>query len=300
MKSTNRFILTLFLSITVSSSVFAQSSLSFLKIGVGGRAAGMGEAYTAVVDDATASYWNPAGLRQLKNQQLFLVHNEWLHDVRSEYVTFAIPAKNYTLAFSLNSINIGDIELRGRQPSVDPIATFTAHDLAIGVSYARSIREEWDVGINLKYLFEKIYIEESNGVAVDLGVQYHPQKLPLTFGLTLQNLGTMSDLRDTAPELPRLLRLGLAYRPTFLQNSQLLLASDFVHDFEGNSHLHLGAEYLLKEYFAVRFGYQSGYELKNVQFGFGFQSGKILLDYGYIPLQQDFGQGHRLSFGVNF
>ncbi len=284
----------------MASSVMSQSGLSFLKIGVGGRASGMGEAFSAVVDDATATYWNPAGLMQLNQQQLFLIHNEWFGDVRSEYVTFALPTKNYAIGFSLNSINIGNIELRGQQPSVDPIATFTAHDLALGLSYAHSITTEWDVGVTLKYLFEKIYIEESSGIAVDIGVQYHPEIIPFKFGLTLQNLGKMNKLGGQSPGLPRIFRFGLAFNPAILQADHLLFAGDFVHDFEGNSHFHMGTEYLLKDLLTVRIGYQTGYEIKSIQFGFGFRSDKILMDYGYVPLQKNFGQGHRFSFGINF
>lgn len=295
-----KYLLTILLALNIVSTALSQSGLSFLKIGIGGRASGMGEAFSAVVDDATATYWNPAGLMQLNQQQLFLIHNEWLEDVRSEFVTFALPTKNYSIGFSLNSINIGDIELRGRQPSVDPIATFTAHDLALGLSYARSITTEWDVGVTIKYLFEKIYIEESSGIAGDIGVQYHPAVIPIKFGMTLQNLGRMNKLGSESPELPRIFRLGLAFNPTILQVDHLLFAGDFVHDFEGNSHFHVGTEYLLKDYLEVRLGYQTGYEIKSIQFGFGFRFDKILMDYGYVPLQKNFGQGHRFSFGINF
>jgi hypothetical protein len=47
---------TLGLLLTVSTSAFAQSEAP-----VGVRAAGMGGAFTAVADDGSAAYWNPAG-----------------------------------------------------------------------------------------------------------------------------------------------------------------------------------------------------------------------------------------------
>jgi hypothetical protein len=46
----------------------------FLKVGVGARAMGMGGAFVALANDATASYWNPAGLAQLREAEFSLVH----------------------------------------------------------------------------------------------------------------------------------------------------------------------------------------------------------------------------------
>ena len=52
-------------------------AMTFLKIGVGAEAIGMGESHVAVTDDLYASYWNPAGLAKLQRPQLALMHNEW-------------------------------------------------------------------------------------------------------------------------------------------------------------------------------------------------------------------------------
>ena len=86
-----KFISSLLFVFCTFSLNFAQTSgLSFLKIGVGGRATGMAEAFTAVTDDASATYWNPAGLMHASRNQLSLTHNEWFEDIRSEYVVFTI------------------------------------------------------------------------------------------------------------------------------------------------------------------------------------------------------------------
>jgi hypothetical protein len=42
------------------------STAQFLKIGVGRRASAMGDAFVAISDDASALYWNPAGLVQFE------------------------------------------------------------------------------------------------------------------------------------------------------------------------------------------------------------------------------------------
>lgn len=302
-----RFLYNIAILVLIVNSAFAQTSgLSFLKIGVGGRATGMAEAYTAVANDASATYWNPAGLMNAKKKHISFTHNKWLQDINSEYIAFVLPKEKQAFGFSLNSTNISGIEFRDDRPSVQPIGTFDAHDLALGVSYARSLRPYLDWGVTIKYVYEKIYVEETSGIAGDFGLNYHFSKFPVKLALVLQNVGFMAKLKNEAPALPHVLRFGVSYIPTFsFLTGSWTFAGDFVSDLENRSHVSLGTEYFLKKFFALRFGYQSGFELKNSSFlinhfGFGLISGRFLLDYGYVPIKLNFGQGHRLTFGIKF
>ena len=57
--------------------VYAQAKFPFESarpLYVGARALGMGNAFTAVADDATAGFWNPAGLIQWQGVKLFGVN----------------------------------------------------------------------------------------------------------------------------------------------------------------------------------------------------------------------------------
>lgn len=284
-----------------TSAVNAQSGLSNLKIGIGARSAGMGEAYTAVADDATATYWNPAGLTKIHSVQVLFFHNEWLQDIRSEFIAAVLPSDNYSIAFSLTSNNISDIEIRDERPSVEPLGTFTAHDIVISSSYARRLKDDLTLGISVKYVYQKIYVEESGGLAGDIGLMHRFKDWPIELGATLQNIGFMTRFREESPDLPTLVRFGVAIKPgKKILNQDWLFATDFISEFDGNSHLQLGMEVRLSKSFAVRTGYQTGYDIKDLHFGFGFKTNNMMLDYGYIPLRQDFGQGHRFSIAYNF
>ena len=81
-------LLILGLSTVHAGSNPANTGLAFLKIGVGGRAVGVGEAYTAIANDASAAYWNPAGLAQLEHTEFLLTHNEWIQDVAHDFLGF--------------------------------------------------------------------------------------------------------------------------------------------------------------------------------------------------------------------
>ena len=93
------FILAIFFTInanplwaqTKSHEAAGTTGLNFLKIGVGGRPAGMGEAFVAVADDASALYWNPAGLARLTSPEAIAMHNEWFQGMRYEYLGYVQP-----------------------------------------------------------------------------------------------------------------------------------------------------------------------------------------------------------------
>jgi len=280
---------------------FAQTGLSFLKIGVGGRATGLAEAYSAVVDDPTATYWNPAALCRIQQIEMNFSHNEWFQDVRSEFWALAIPKGKSVWGFSFNSTNIGGIELRGEQPTPHPIAITESHDLAVGISFSRAYNRQIFYGATVKYVYEKLYIEQSWGIAVNVGLLYQTPIENLQLAVVTQNLGKMSKLWHQAPKLPYLVRFGVGYRlPSFLGTSSWLLSCDYLWNINDEDHLNMGLEYEVADWLAVRLGYQTGYEIKDVHLGVGMKFSRYRLDYGYVPLQMNFGSGHRLSLGVKF
>ena len=114
------------------------TGLAFLKVGVGARATAMGEAYTALTDDANATYWNPAALTRLQKAQVTFTHGEWIQDITSEYFAFAAPALGGGFGVSVYSNDIGGIERRVK-PSAEPLAIVGANDVAIGISYGRQL-----------------------------------------------------------------------------------------------------------------------------------------------------------------
>ncbi|MFQ5585057.1 MAG: hypothetical protein ACE5GL_11530, partial [Calditrichia bacterium] len=117
-------ILFLFLNTTLisASENEGKTGLAFLKVGIGARAAGMGEAFSAVVDDALGTYWNPAALASARGSNASLVYNSWLLDIRSEFGALQI-GKHF--AFHVYSFHLGDIPVR-LIPSENPIETTSA------------------------------------------------------------------------------------------------------------------------------------------------------------------------------
>src|SRR5262245_26116582 len=60
------------------------TSANFLKLGIGPRAAAMGDAQVGLADDVYATYWNPAGLAQLQNRESGFVQTQYIQDIQSQ------------------------------------------------------------------------------------------------------------------------------------------------------------------------------------------------------------------------
>ena len=275
-----------------------KTGLSFLKIAIDARAVGMGEAYTAVSSDASATYWNPAGLLNATGSNVIFHHNEWIEDIRGEFAAISFIGKSSAWAFHIRSFNLGEIQVR-EIPTTEPLGKTSAHYLSAGISYSRRLRTRLDVGITVKYLFEKIYVESASGYALDVGLLYRPNISHLRFAATVQNLGKMNRLKNEPSNLPELIRLGMFYEiPWSFEKFQTHIAFDLVKQQSENLKVHLGAEAILFKQLALRGGSMFGYETHDFSFGIGILRSSIRFDYAITPFSQNLGVAHR--FSVNF
>ncbi len=293
----------LFLPITLHAQV-GNSGMAFLKLGISGRGVGLADALTASASGTASLYYNPAGtVRQSDfepSTQFMFTHKEWIQDTRVEFlggVTQLGPMS--ALGAFVTSTTIADIEVRTRPGEAE--GTFTARNMAAGVSYAYRLSDHVSAGVTAKFLYEKIFVDEASGFAADLGVQVDTPVENLKAGFALSNLGGMSPLRSERTTLPSLLRAGGAYNLGLSEGQFAVLgATDLVYIFpEGRAYLNAGAELRMQQFLAVRLGYQFGSEARGLCAGLGVGYGAFGLDYAYGRLSSDLGTAHTLSLIVN-
>ena len=288
-----------FANLCYAESNPGNTGLAFLKIGAGGRAVGMGEAFTAISNDASATYWNPAGLASMQRSQFMFTHNKWFQGITHGFasVAFNINENYFGLSFISNSVD--GIERRVN-PSTEPLYTIDAHDIMIGVSFAKKYHKNLQWGVTLKYLYEKIYLENTYGAALDLGVIYKTPVAGLNVGAVIQNLGTMSEFKEEKITLPAMAKVGASYTLPSEEYGAWTVVADLIQIFDANLHVHTGLEYELKKIIALRIGYLNGYEERTIQGGLGFKLKRYRIDYAYVPFSSDIGNSHRISFGFSF
>jgi hypothetical protein len=180
--------------------VWAQApkySNEFLSIGVGARALGMSNANTAIVEDVTSAYWNPAGLVKIPSKiQVSLMHSEYFAGI-AKYDYGAIAARidpSSVAAFTFIRFGVDDIpnttELIDAEGNIDydRITTFSAADYGFVLTYARSSKiEGLRYGGSVKIIHRKVGdFAKSWGFGLDAGVQYDLKKW--RFGLMARDV----------------------------------------------------------------------------------------------------------------
>ncbi|MDX5444153.1 MAG: PorV/PorQ family protein [Hymenobacteraceae bacterium] len=251
-----------------STASFAQVSApkysnEFLHIGVGGRALGMANVQSAITNDATAGYWNPAGLLQLQDKyNVMLMHSELFAGiVKNDFGAFATPLDSSSaLAVSVIRTGVDNIADTRRLKNeygyiqYDSIRFFSVADYAVIVSYARksNLIEGLRVGANAKIIYRNVGdFANAWGFGVDAGAQLSrgnwqfgamAKDITTTFTawsinadeLRTTYIGTENELIENSVEitLPRLV-LGVGRSFTFKERFTALVAADLDVTFDG-------------------------------------------------------------------
>lgn len=182
---------------------FRKYSNEFLNIGAGARGLSMGNAQVATVDDATAGYWNPAGLVNVKDQpQLSLMHAEYFAGIgKYDYGALAIPVSGgkRTVGISLLRFAVDDIPntIFLVQPdgtiNFDNITTFSSADYAFIFSLAQQVKvrkkHDLNFGVNAKIIHRKAGdFATAWGFGFDAAIQYEHRNWK--FGLVARDVTT--------------------------------------------------------------------------------------------------------------
>lgn len=329
----------LVITLVFSGMSFAQfskrgtSGVQFLKIGVGARAQGMGGAFTAIANDASTLYWNPAGIARIPNMELIFSYTDWLTDINHAFFGFVYNAGSLgSFGVSLTSVSMGDMEITTPEEPQGTGNFFSASDIAFGITYARNMTDRFTFGIKLKLIYESIWDMNASGVAFDLGTIYDIGFSGLKLAMSMANFG--GELRFSGPglltqynafpeagnvapvnvyydtdnvPLPMTFRLGLSYGwDPFGEVVNVTECVEFVKTNDRAEAFILGAEAALMEIFFVRFGINTVQDDEReegistgagINFNFGNYRGAF--DYAYT----DFGRLqniHRFTIGLSF
>lgn len=293
---------------TTAHSINSQTgtcAAPFLKIGISARAFGMGEAQVALVDDSSSIYWNPAGLAKIARGDLTFTDNEWLSDIRYNFVGLGYNlGKLGAFGFGLSYLNYGDIQ--GYDPQGNPTVEFGARDMAVYLSYARSLYSSFRIGANFKYVVQKVDVESGGAVAMDLGLQYDTPLKGLSLGFSAANLGSELKLADQSAKLPVNIRSGLAYTlPLASGKFAVVTAFDLVKPVDNEFQYNFGEEVSIMGVIIARVGYKANTDIAGFCTGLGFKHsfGRIglRLDYAYTTIKEsELGNTHQVTLGIGF
>ncbi len=286
-----------------SQTLSSNSSTSFpiLTSGMGARAVGMGESFTAVADDLSALYYNSAGLAQIQQPEAVLTHNAYLLDGFYENVDGLYPLDSVgTFAFGINYLNYGSIDQRDNFGNL--IGTYTPFDIGAQGGFGFPIDKDIFLGLSSQWIRQEIDGVVHSGLLWDLGFLAKPFER-FSIGLNMKNLGVESG----GFNLPADLLWGAAYRFSLGKEElhSLLVSAGGDLAFQGDSHLNSGFEYAFQRSYFLRAGYSCDLNdtqlggIEGLDFGAGVRVGDFQFDYSF-SFEGDLGNIQRFGLSIFF
>jgi len=309
------------------------SAAAFLQIGVGARAMAMGNAGTTLARDATALYWNPAGVASLTSQAAVTFdHTDWLVDTKLDYVgmAFRVPGVG---ALGLSVLAFDAVDEQPVRTILQPEGTgefYSASDMMMGLTYATALTNRFSAGITGKYIRETLWNESARAFAVDLGILYQTKLDGFTLAASILNFGGNMrlegrDLRrafDDDPKnfsnnqlnvsldtdqfsIPLTFRFGFGYETKITDYHRITLAADLTNPSDNNESVNLGLEYTFGNTLSLRGGYAALFErdrVSGLSFGVGVDRRlldrvRVVAEYSYADMGF-LGAAQRFTLGV--
>ncbi|HNQ43985.1 MAG TPA: PorV/PorQ family protein [Candidatus Cloacimonadota bacterium] len=311
--------------------------MQFLKLGVDARAIGMGEAYTAVTDDISSIYWNPAGLVPAYQNQVFFSHTNWPANIMQEYVAGTYTNGVSTFAAYGTVLHMDKLKLTDEDTFGHTGEYFTNSSVALGLAYAQQFTNKFSAGGGVKYLRENLSEFSVNSFAVDLGSMYNTGWQNVKIGMALKNFGP--DIRyrvdddddssidedpydlfdndgdglidEDGPELevkiPMHFSLGISGDLMRTATSHWIASLQLDNVIDRMETWNLGTEYKMGNIF-FRAGYQFAYDTNGISAGLGWQVptslGIFNIDYAYTDMgylaENMLKSAHRVSLKMRY
>jgi len=295
---------------------------AFLRMGIGARAKSLGDAVTALPEDAFAGVYNPAMLTQLKGRNAAISSALLPLDRHLDYIGFAMPLRPKAdpesgrrpmrAGLAVAWIRAGVDQIDGRDFSGNHTQDYSYGENAFFLSFALSPMEKFSFGLSGKVLYCRFpglngdnSTLSSSGFGVDLGAFYHPVE-PLTLGLVLRdqiskNTWNTEKLWErgtsTVDKYPKTLRAAFTCRTPW---RWLLLAGDYEDSHETNPRYHAGAEATLPQVGALRLGLDHDH----LTFGLGvfvkLLGAQVSVNYAYAAPTVEPGADHIFSWHFVF
>ncbi len=286
----------------------AQSGMQFLSVSSDARASGLGRSVTTLDMQSGALFFNPAGMA---NQTAFfdisISHNKWIADINHNAITLSLsPSNGRYGVFGLSFLSVDYGEIQGTM-RLDNESGYIKTEIlkptaySIGIGYARSLTNKFSIGGQVKLVHQNmgqsvVSISDSsiskknnqlNPVAFDFGTIFRTGFKSLKFGMFVRNFSPEVKYVSESFQLPLEFSIGFSMDAMdFIDGNdkhRLIVSFDAVHYRSHPEQMNIGMEYSFRNIVQLRFGYRSGNDENNVNFGLGLQYTGFALDYAYTP-----------------
>ena len=258
---------------------------------------GIGTQFLSIPQNATELIigLNPSFTNITNRPILSVSYGNWLAGIKVSSFGYNRNAFGGTAGFNIRYVALNDLELRSDRPTDDPVSVFGATAFAFDGNYIRQTK----IGLlstKLRYISMQLFDETATGFAMDIGLQHNVNDR-LNVGITLLNLGSMSELNVEKPKLPVRMIVGSSYDFTFNEiDNSLFIALEKSSIVEGII-LRVGE---VTNWNKLQFliGAQFSKEVASIAGGIGIKLGAYNIKYGIQFGSQSLGIPQMLDISV--
>lgn len=265
---------------------------SLFSVGTGARALGMGGGFASLADDASAIFYNPAGLPTLQRHELSFTHMNLFSGTTYDFGAWVYPQIGFG-GVGIAYMRVGTDDILRRRNFVD-LGYFDFSYSQILIAYGKELEGGISAGVTLKIVNQTIGELSDYGIGMDLGFKLNLSK-QVAFGAILRDIVPATiELQTVKENVPASIAGGFSVRQLRL-SSALELTSTFEIEMieQRTASVHAGGELLFSRQYALRLGY----DRDNLAFGAGFEFGRVNLDYAYKVMDY-VDDSHRFSLSI--
>ena len=302
------FITFLVCSILIQAQDFKKTATAgfvFLELPVTARSAALGEASIALSDlNSDAVFSNPAALGFINNSNMLSVsYSPWIADIKHYAASYSYKSSAGVIGIGVNFLDYGTMPRTRKSGSKEVYiidGTFSANDIAVGLSYSKMLTDRFSFGVTGKYVKESIDSYSAGNVLFDGGILYYTGFASLRIAASLQNFGVKAKFKTDEFKMPTVLKLGVAAEVlgSFETEYRVTALAEALHPNDGNEKLILGLETSWQNMVTFRGGYKFFYDEETYSFGVGVNpqfSYPVSVDFSY----SDYGRlGNIVRFSL--
>ena len=291
----------------ITNARLSSTGFGFLKLTTNARAVAMGDAYSAVGNDISAIFYNPAGLTQMETERAAVgSYTNWIVGSSLGTAAFAIKTGIATFGVSATFFNSETFEETTSQNPQGTGNMVKTSDVALGFTISKQLTDKLSFGAQIRYIKEDLILIDFSTIDINFGTVFFTGYKSTRLSMALRNLGADAVVVAQDARVPTTFYLAGAgeIAGNLGDPFSLTVSAEQAFFTDYKARYYVGGEAWFNNAFALRAGYKTGHSNESWSVGAGLKhsmgSQAINIDVSLSNAETFEETPIRLSVGYGF